>query len=123
MKGVDIIEAKENPQKIREIIESALCKDLKINLGTNYFDDFNTRIIRIMSANVRKIPSFLPELDEYLSGGFIPYTLNVIGAPVHKGKSLLMANLASRQATNGFNVVLMSMEMSEDSFSQRFDSI
>ena len=123
LKGVDIIEAKDNPQKIRDIIEEALCKDLKIDLGTNYFDDFGARIQRIITADVKKTPSYYPELDEYLNGGFLPYTLSVIGAPIHKGKSLFMANMASRQVINGKNVVLMSMEMSEDVFSQRFDSI
>ena len=123
VKGVDIIENGDNPQEIREMIEVALCKDLKIDLGTDYFDDFGVRMDRIINSNVQRIPSYYPELDEYLNGGFVPYTLNVIGAPIHKGKSLLMANMASRQAENGHNVVLMSMEMSEDVFSQRFDSI
>lgn len=123
MKGVDIIESKDNPQKIREVVENALCKDMKIDLGTSYFDDFGARIKRIIESGVASIPTFYPELDEYLNGGFVPYTLNVIGAPIHKGKSLLMANIISRQVENGHNIVLMSMEMSEDAFSQRFDSI
>src|SRR6056297_1084554 len=123
VQGVDIIENGDNPQIIREMIETALCKDLKIDLGTDYFDDFGIRMDRIINSNVERIPSYYPELDEYLNGGFVPYTLNVIGAPIHKGKSLLMANMAARQAEHGHNVVLMSMEMSEDVFSQRFDSI
>jgi len=123
MRSVDIIEANDNPQKIRDLVENALCKDIKIDLGTNYFNDFGARIQRIIDCNLNSIPSYYPELDEYLNGGFIPYTLNVIGAPIHKGKSLLMANIAARQVENGHNIVLMSMEMSEDAFSQRFDSI
>jgi len=122
-RGVDIIEAGESPQKIRDLVEEALCKDIKIKLGTNYFDDFGARIQRILASDVKRIPSYYPELDEYLNGGFVPYTLNVIGATIHKGKSLFMANMAARQVENGKNVILMSMEMSEDVFSQRFDSI
>jgi hypothetical protein len=34
-----------------------------------------------------------------------------------------MANFAARQVLNGFNVVLMTLEMSEDMFAQRFDAI
>ena len=123
MQGVDIIENKESPQKIRELIEDALCKDLKIDLGSNYFNDFGARIQRILSADAKIVPSYYPEVDDYLNGGFVPYTLNVIGAPIHKGKSLFMANMAARQVEHGHNIVLMSMEMSEDAFSQRFDSI
>ena len=122
-RGVDIIEAGESPQKIRDLVEEALCKDIKIKLGTNYFDDFGARIQRIIDSDVKRTPSYYPELDEYLNGGFIPYTLGVIGATIHKGKSLFMANMASRQVEHGHNVVLMSMEMSADVFSQRFDSI
>lgn len=123
MKGVDIIEGGEDYQKIRDVIEEALCKDLTINLGTNYFDGFGARIQRIINSNVKRVPSYYPEFDEYLNGGFLPYTLNVIGATIGKGKSLFMANMAARQVQHGHNVALMSMEMSEDIFAQRFDSI
>ena len=123
MDSVDIIDEKKSIQQIRNIIEDALCKDLKIDLGSNYFDDFGLRLQRIINSDIKKVPSYYPLLDEYLNGGFIPYSLNVIGAPIHKGKSLFMANMATRQVEHGHNVVLMSMEMSEDSFSQRFDSI
>jgi len=123
IQSVDIIDEKQPISKIRELIEEALCKDIKIDLGTNYFNDFGLRIENIEKSNLKIIPTYYPLLDEYLNGGFIPYSFSVIGAPIHKGKSLLMANIASRQVQMGHNVVLMSMEMSEDSFAQRFDSI
>ena len=123
IESVDIIDEHKSVQQIRELVEDALCKDMKIDLGSNYFDDFGLRLQRIMEGDDNRVPSYYPLLDEYLNGGFIPYSLSVIGAPIHKGKSLFMANMASRQAEHGHNVVLMSMEMSEDSFAQRFDSI
>jgi len=123
IKSVDIIDENKPVQQIRELIEDALCKDLKIDLGSDYFDDFGLRLKRILEGDDNRVPSYFPVLDEYLNGGFIPYSLSVIGAPIHKGKSLFMANMATRMAEHGKNVVLMSMEMSEDSFAQRFDSI
>ena len=123
IKSVDIIDENKPVQQIRELIEDALCKDLKIDLGSDYFDDFGLRLKRILEGDDNRVPSYFPVLDEYLNGGFIPYSLSVIGASIHKGKSLFMANMATRMAEHGKNVVLMSMEMSEDSFAQRFDSI
>jgi len=123
IEAVDVIDENKPVSVIREMVEDALCKDLKVDLGSEYFDDFGLRLKRIMEGDENRVPSYYPFLDEYLNGGFIPYSLSVIGAPIHKGKSLFMANMATRMAEHGKNVVLMSMEMSEDSFAQRFDSI
>ena len=123
LRSVDVIDEKKPIQEIRELVETALCKDLKVDLGTDYFSDFGLRIERIKNADNKCVPSFYPLLDECLNGGFIPYSFSVIAAPIHKGKSLLMANMAQRQIEHGHNVALFSMEMSEDVFAQRFDSI
>ena len=109
--------------KIREYVEEALCKDLKIDLGLNYFDMIGERLGRILGATEKKIPSCFPMIDELISGGFPAYTLSVFAAVTFGGKSLLMANMISRQILKGFNIALFTMEMSEDMFAQRFDSI
>lgn len=123
MQSVNIIENKSNIFEIRNIIESALCRDLKVDLGLNYFDDLNTRIARIFNATDIKVPCYFPMIDELINGGLPAYTLSVWAAVTHGGKSLLMANMISRQILKGHTGVLFTMEMSEDAFAQRFDSI
>lgn len=83
MKGVDLIEKKENPIKYKKIMEEALSKTLKIDLGVNYFGDMQKRLKKILSQTDIRIPSFYPTLDEFVSGGFPIYTLSVFLSRIH----------------------------------------
>lgn len=120
---VDVINKGENIAATRHLLEEGLSKDLKIDLGTNYFETFRERLMRAWSPDQPKVPTGYPILDEYISGGLPPYTLSVILAKIHGAKSAFLANMAARQVLNGKNVVLVSLEMSEDAFAQRFDAI
>jgi len=122
--SVDIIEKNEDNELIRQTIEKALTKDLKINLGLNYFEQLKERLVRIFNAvDNNRIPSYFQSLDEIINMGFPPFTLSVFVAKIHGGKSNLMANMAARQVLHGHNPVILTLEMSEDMFAQRFDSI
>lgn len=123
LRSVDVIDKKEDISLIREEIENAICKDINIDLGLCYFRDISKRLKEIFSASEIRIPTYFPQFDEYISGGFPPFTLSVIVARIHGMKSNTLANFASRQVINGHNVGLISLEMSEMAFSQRFDSI
>ena len=123
MQSIDVIENKEDNLKIKNLVEEALCADLKVNLGLNYFDDLGPRLNRIFNATDLKIPTYFPMIDDIIEGGLPAYTLSVWAAVTHGGKSLLMANMLARQALKGNTGVLFTMEMSEDAFAQRFDSI
>ncbi len=123
IESVDIIDESKNYELVRKKIEDAISKDLKMNLGLLYFSEINERFKRIYEKTTIKVPTGFYNLDEYINGGFPPYTLSVFAAKIHAGKSNLMANMASRQVMMGYNVAIMTLEMSEDAFAQRFDSI
>lgn len=123
LESVDVVKSRNNFTTIRSLIDEALSKDLKIDVGTDYFNTISDRLRRMFNPNVIRVPSFYPTLDELISGGFPPYTLSIFAGGVHTGKSMLMANLAKRQVLAGYNVALASMEMSEDMFAQRFDAL
>jgi len=123
MESVDIIDSGGDKNIIRQKIEEALCKDIKIDLGLNYFGQLGERLRRIFTASDVRIPTYFPQFDEYINGGFPPFTLSVMTAKIHGWKSNIMANFISRQVLHGHNVVLMSLEMAQDAFAQRFDSI
>lgn len=115
-------EGVENYAKIKKIIDDALIKDLKIDLGLNYFQQLGERLKRIADADNKRIPTYFPIFDEFINGGFPPYTLSVMLGRVHGCKSATMCNFAQRQVLHGHNVCLFTLEMSEDAFAQRFDS-
>lgn len=123
MSSVDVVESGQNVDKIRDLVEDALTKDLKIDLGLEYFESLYDRLTRIFNATDNKVPSYFPLIDDLVTGGFPAYTLSVWAAVTHGGKSLLMANMLARQVVKGHTGVLFTMEMSEDAFAQRFDSI
>lgn len=123
VEGVNIIDTKGDKELVREKIEEALSKDMKIDLGLKYFEELGERLKRIFTASVKRVPTYFPTFDEFISGGFPPFTLSVGVAKIHAGKSNMLANIAARQVLHGKNVVLMTLEMSQDAFAQRFDSI
>lgn len=122
-RSVDIIDGKQNTQHIRELVESALCKNLTINLGLDYFNELKPRLTRMFSDDTQRLRSYFPNLDDYINGGFPPKTLSILVARIHGFKSNVMANIIARQVLHGKNILLASLEMSEDMFAQRFDGI
>ena len=123
MDSLPIIERNGDLQIIRENIENALCKDLTQDMGLEYFDQLGARLKRIFNATDIRIPTYYPTFDEIIAGGFPPLTLSVICAKIHGFKSNTMCNFAARQALHGHNVVILTLEMSQDMFAQRFDAI
>jgi hypothetical protein len=125
LRSVDTIDTgnQEDYGSVRNYIEEALGRSIKIDLGLDYFTQLGERLTKISQSTDVRIPSYFPIIDEYISGGFPPYTLSVFVAAIHGFKSNLIANMAARQVLAGHNVFLLTLEMSEDAFAQRFDSI
>lgn len=121
--SVNILENKNsNINEINKLVENALLKTLKKNIGLDYWGDLSERLKRVFSEQHKRIPSYFPQLDEYLNGGFPPNTLSIILGAIHGGKSNLMINMAVRQMLHGHNVAILSLEMAEDMVAQRVDA-
>lgn len=121
--SVDIIDKQEDSSVIRKLVEDALCRDMKADIGVKYWRDMGPRLIRMFSATDNRIPTYFPMLDEFTNGGFPPRTLSVLMARIHGFKSGTMANIIARQVMHGKNIALATLEMDEDMFCQRFDGI
>lgn len=117
-----VLEKGEDIAVIRSLVEEALCKDIKIDLGHNYFEDVFQRLKKIAMNDNKRVPTYFPQLDEYINGGLPPQVLGVILGGTHSGKSQTCFNIAANQVLHGHNVVLFTLEMSEEMFAQRFDS-
>lgn len=113
----------EEEKEIEKIFRSCLTVSLKRDIGLNYFDDMSDRLRRVFNVNDTKIPTYYPGFDEFINGGIGSYSLSVILGKIHGYKSSLMSNIASRQVLHGKNVVIFSLEMSEDAYAQRHDAI
>ena len=95
------------------------------DLGLNYFNEEAMKqhweYIKNPDA---KIPTLWPSLDVYTHGGFLKdgRSLYLVMAQAGLGKSLFLSNLAVNFLMQGLSVVVISLEMSEDVYAQRFDA-
>lgn len=95
------------------------------DLGLDYFDpmamDRHWEYIKNPEA---KISTLWPCLDTYTHGGFLKdgRSLYLVMAQAGLGKSLFLSNLAVNFLKQGLSVVVISLEMSEDVYAQRFDA-
>jgi hypothetical protein len=122
IQSVDIIDKGGDYEEIKKLVETALCKDIEINLGLDYFGHMKDRFKRIFENSDNRIKTYYPTLDELFNGGFPPYTLNMMIAKIHGHKTNIMTNIMARQVMNGVNVAMATLEMSEDMYAQRFDA-
>lgn len=95
------------------------------DLGMNYFDaEAMKRHWEYISNPEAKIKTGWSSLDVYTHGGFLKdgRSLYLFMAQAGLGKSLFMSNLAVNFLSQGLSVVVISLEMSEDVYAQRFDA-
>jgi replicative DNA helicase len=126
LESVDILEgkSKRDTEEIRQIVEEALTKDLKIDLGQFYWQGIPERLKNILNSNDNRIPTFYPILDEFIASGFPKRgSLSAICGATFSGKSQFAINIACRQALQGFNIVIYTFEMDEYMYAERADSI
>lgn len=86
--SVGVIDNHGNLDTIRQSVEDALCKDLKVDLGLDYFEQLGERLRRMFTATDVRIPTYYPKFDEFINGGFPALTLSVILAQIHGFKCL-----------------------------------
>jgi len=105
---------------IPAILQAALGVCFDTSVGHDYFEDSGARYDYYHTAEAR-ITTGMAEFDKITKGGFPRKTLNLFLAPPHGGKSLVMSNVGSGAAKAGYNVLTITMEMSDMEFSKRYD--
>lgn len=113
-----------NLSKVEDRVRHALTVGRNVDLGTDYFSTVTPRWERAAQekdTTIYKTP--FPTINHSLEGGLAPKELALVVAPPGVGKSLFLANQCQRSAIDGFNVLYISLEMSEDRVAQRLDSI
>lgn len=95
------------------------------NLGLDYFNEeaYNNHF-EVLSNPGSKLPTGWDGIDELTHGGFLALGKSLylfIGQP-GLGKSLVLSNIAVNFLKQNKTVVVISLEMSEDVYAQRFDA-
>lgn len=103
---------------VRDAVQVGLTKDL----GMNYWDNPADRIKHIQEQKGGTSTGW-QTFDKFLYGGFNRGELNIFAGGSGSGKSLFMQNLALNWVEKGFNVVYVSLELSEELCAMRIDSM
>lgn len=104
--------------KIKKAVQIGLQKDI----GTDYFKDPKTRLLKIKDRN-GQMKTGWRDIDKALYGGVNRGELAIWCAVSGGGKSLFLANLGINGALAGSNVVYITLELSEELVSMRMDSM
>jgi archaellum biogenesis ATPase FlaH len=119
--STDKLEKKEYGA-VEELIKNAVQIGLAKELGTNYWEDPVNRLQRIMEKKGGTSTGWTT-VDYHLYGGFNRGELNIFAGGSGAGKSLFLQNLALNWVEKGFNVLYVSLELSEDLCGMRLDSM
>lgn len=122
--SVIIADSKNDSGKSVDAIPSILQQALSVAFNTTIGHDYTTDAMSRYEYYHRKearISTGLATFDKVTKGGIPRKTLNVILAPPHGGKSLVMVNFGVGALKAGNNVLYITMEMAEEEIAKRFD--
>jgi len=104
-------------KKIKEIASASV----DIDLGLNFFKDIMGRL-EYLEDSKNIIPTGYGCMDDIL-GGWEKKELHLIGGRTGGGKSIFLTNFSAKNVLAGLNVLTVTLELSEEVFASRYDSI
>lgn len=108
--------------KIKTIVEDMSKTDF-VNDGEDMGSDFDDPEQHLQDQSKFKVKTGFSSLDHILGGGWDVQTLNILMGMSNAGKSLWMQNLAIRSANIGYNVLYITLEMSEKKVMKRLGAM
>lgn len=121
LESIDLLEDPKQFMKIDSLIRNAILWKDNVSLGTN-MTNVVERYERTKEMFEHVVGTPWPSLNKYLSGGFMNKTLTCIFAGSSIGKSIALDNAAQYAYEHGFNVLEITLEMSEEIKGLRIDS-
>jgi len=121
LRSADLLEKGEFgavEKMVKDTVQIGLAK----HMGTDYWASPADRIETVRN-NRGGISTGWKAIDSKLYGGFNKGELNIFAAASGGGKSLFLQNLALNWAIAGYNVLYISLELSEELCSMRLDSM
>jgi replicative DNA helicase len=107
--------------KIKEIVEEM--SNVNFADDEDLGSDFDDAESHSQDSSKFKIKSGFDTIDYMLGGGWDQSTLNLLMAQTSGGKSLWMQNLAVKSANFGYNVLYITLEMSERKVMKRLGAM
>ena len=121
LKAADMIEEGDY-DPVEKLIKDAVQISLTKDMGTDYFEDPRTRLMKIKDNN-GQVSTGWPTMDRRLFGGMNRGELNIFAGGSGSGKSLFMQNIAINWISQGLNGVFLTLELSEELCAMRMDAM
>jgi replicative DNA helicase len=124
MESISIIDNKHDSltkTAIPDILTKALGVSFDTNIGHDYVESWEARY-EFYHSDEARIAFDVEVLNRITKGGLPNKTLNVILAGTGVGKSLAMCHMAAANLTAGYDVLYITMEMSEEKIAERIDA-
>lgn len=121
IKLIDKTENKISVGTIPKILSDALSVSFDTHIGHDFIDDADSRF-ESYHKKQSKISFDLDYMNKITDGGLPKKTLNVALAGTGVGKSLFMCHCASYNLMSGYNVLYITLEMSEEKIAERIDA-
>lgn len=110
-----------SPDILPELFKNAVSITFDTKNGHDYFNEAESRY-EYYTSPLSKIPFDISLLNIITNGGVLNKTLNVLIAGVNVGKTLFLVHLAASYIKSGYNVVYITLEMSEEEIGKRIDA-
>lgn len=122
-KALDVLEGKDGVSMydIPKLIQDSLAISFQPTASHDFFRDSDKQF-GWYKEKVDKIAFDLEMFNKITSGGVERKTLNVLLAGTGVGKSLFMCHFASKYLQLGYNVLYLTLELSEHKIRQRIDA-
>lgn len=106
---------------IPDMMQKAVSINFDTTIGHDYFKDAKERY-DFMHTKLNKIPFKIPILNKITNGGVEKKAITIILSPPHSGKSLVLASFGVDWLSLGYNVLAITLEMSEMKIGERIDA-
>lgn len=121
--SVEIYDGSSKLEKgqIPKLVEDALSITFNTDIGLRFFGDAEKRF-ELYHKQEERIPFNIDILNIITRNGVPKKTLNLIMGDTNVGKSLCLCSLAAMYSSMGYNVLYITMEMSEEAVYERIDA-
>jgi replicative DNA helicase len=122
--SIKIVDDKNSEIKgsIPKILSDALAVSFDSSVGHDFLLDAESRFDFYHKREKRVPFSHLKYMNLITGGGTPAKTINVILGGTNVGKSLIMCDFAADNLANGFNVLYITLELSEERVAERIDA-
>jgi hypothetical protein len=118
--SVDLVETNQM-QDVLQLMKDVVTISINRNVGTDLFDDPKSRI-EMTGIGLDERGIGIPEFDD-LIGNIRRGELVIVMAGTSVGKSVTLGNFATLLAHQKLDCLIVSVEMNEDMYSRRLDSL